>query len=86
MKLSDILYYPSELYGANTAKKSIFPVVFEDIELEQSEKGLGVKYVIGGINWTYFRPGTDDYFASLLKLMQGLKEKGVCYIELVSMY
>ena len=47
---------------------------------------MGVKYAIGGINWTFFRQGSDDYTASLLKLTQGLREKGQYYIYNVYMY
>ena len=69
-------YCTSELYSADSDQKSIFPVIFEDVDFEQSQKSMGVKYVIGGINWSFFRPEVDDYVSSLSKLMQGMSELG----------
>ena len=76
----------SELYAAEGEQKVIFPIIYEDINFEQSEKAMGVKYAIGGINWTFFRQGSDDYAASLLKLTQGLREKGQHCIYNVYVY
>ena len=72
-------YCTSELYTADSDQKSIFPVIFEDVNFEQSEKSMGVKYVISGINWSFFRPEVDNYACSLSKLMQGMAELGKSY-------
>ena len=69
-------YCTNELYVADSDRKSIFPIIFEDVNFEQSEKAMGVKYVINGINWSFFRPEVDDYASSLSKLVQGMKEDG----------
>lgn len=65
-----------ELYTADSDKKLIFPVFLEDVDLSASELSRGVKYIIAGINWTFFRSGLEDYTVSLTKLIQGMKEKG----------
>lgn len=65
-----------ELYTADSDKKLFFPIFLEQVDLSASELSRGVKYIIAGINWTFFRPGVDDYNASLMKLMQGMREKG----------
>ena len=69
-------YCASELYTADSDKKHVFPLIIEEVDFESTERGRGVKYVVSGINWVYFRQGKDDYFSSLLKLMQGMREKG----------
>ena len=69
-------YCKSELYTANTDRKLIFPVIFEDIDFASSSAAKGVKYIISGINWTMFRPNFDDYHTSLARLCQGMKEQG----------
>lgn len=66
-----------ELYAANADRKSIFPVILEDVDFSVSELTRGVKYIISGINWTFFRPKLEDYNVSLTKLVQGLREKGM---------
>uniref|UniRef100_A0A1X7UYJ4 TIR domain-containing protein n=1 Tax=Amphimedon queenslandica TaxID=400682 RepID=A0A1X7UYJ4_AMPQE len=70
-------YCTSELYTAEGDSKALFPVIYEDVRFEDSEKSMGVKYVIGGINWLFFRPNVDDYATSLLNLIQGLKKQGL---------
>ena len=69
-------YCKNELYVADSDEKCIFPVIFEDVNFEQSDKSRGVKYVINGINWSFFRPEVDDYESSLSKLVQGMTEEG----------
>jgi hypothetical protein len=69
-------YCTSELYTAEGDQKGIFPVIFEDVNFEESEKSMGVKYVIGGINWLFFRPSIDDYVTSLASLINGLNKQG----------
>ena len=71
-------YCASELYTADSDKKHVFPLILEEVDFESTERGRGVKYVISGINWVHFRQGKDDYFSTLLKLMQGMREKGEC--------
>ena len=66
----------SELYTAVSDRKLIFPVIFEDVDFGASDTGMGVKYVISGINWSMFRSRIDDYGASLYKLIDRLTEKG----------
>ena len=67
-----------ELYGANTDGKKIFPIIYEDFDLGASgDLGAGVKYVIGDINWTFFRKGKDNFDESLAKLIDGLKAAGI---------
>lgn len=66
----------SELYTADGDQKAIFPVIYENVRFEDNEKSMGVKYVIGGINWLFFRPNVDDYPSSLLNLIGGLKKQG----------
>ena len=65
-----------ELYTADTNAKLIFPVFLEDVDLSVSEMSRGVKYIIAGINWTFFRSGIDDFDAAFAKLLQGMKERG----------
>lgn len=67
----------SELYTADGDRKLIFPVIYEEVDFRASDTGMGVKYVISGINWTMFRPRIDDYVTSLCKLVEGLRDKGV---------
>ena len=69
-------YCTSEMYQANSDQKAIFPVFLQDVDFTITETARGVKYVISGISWTMFRP-TDDYNASLVKLINGLKESGM---------
>ena len=71
-------YCKSELYTANNDKKAIFPVMFEEVDFSSSSTAKGVKYIISGINWTMFRPNVDDYYSSLAKLCQRLREQGWC--------
>ena len=69
------LYCKGELYTANSDRKLIFPVFLEDVDLSATEISRGVKYIIAGINWTFFRSGVEDYNVSLGKLIHGMKEK-----------
>lgn len=69
-------YCMNELYTADGENKTIFPIMYEDVDLASTESGRGLKYIISGINWTMFRPGKDDYSDSLQKLIKGINEKG----------
>ena len=69
-------YISSELHLASSNCKPIFPVIFEDVNFEMSEKSLGVKYMISGLRWYFFRPEVDNYASSLGRLMQGLTGQG----------
>ena len=69
-------YCTNEMYVANTDGKAIFPVFLQDVDFNITETARGVKYVIAGINWIKFKPD-GDYKASLIKLIDGLKEKGI---------
>ena len=69
-------YTSSELHLADSNCKPIFPVIFEDVNFEQSEKSLGVKYRICGLRWSFFRAEVDNYVSSLRRLMQGLTRQG----------
>lgn len=66
-----------ELYTADSSKKLIFPVFLEEVDLSASELARGVKYIISGINWTFFRSGLDDYNVSVEKLIKGMREQGM---------
>lgn len=67
-------YCVNELYTADGDRKIIYPIMYEDVDFESTETGRGVKFVVSSINWTMFRP-SDDYAASLTKLVHGLKKK-----------
>lgn len=66
----------NELYAASSDQKDIFPVMMENIDFNTSERSRGVKYAIGGINWTYFGAGYD-YGTALERLVQGMKMSGL---------
>ena len=71
-------YCKKELYGANAKNKKIFPIIFEEFDLEASgDTGAGVHYVIADINWTYFRKEKDDFSESFAKLLKGLDAAGL---------
>ena len=74
-----------ELYTADCEKKLIFPLFLEDVDLSVSELARGVKYIISGINWTYFWPGLD-YDMSLKKLVEGMKDKGELYMYIIQVF
>lgn len=74
-------YSTSELYAADADQKHIFPVFIEDVDFQQSQKSMGVKYVIGGLEWLYFRPGFDNYDTSLTKLTKGMKAQGLGAVQ-----
>lgn len=71
-----------QLYTADGDKKLIFPVVYEDIDFDAVEGGLGMKFVISSVNWTMCRPGMDDYNNSISKLIQGMKKEGTTIVSL----
>ena len=51
----------NELYSADGDKKWIFPIMYQDVDLANSEEGRALKFIVSGINWSMFRPGQDDY-------------------------
>ena len=71
-----------ELHAADGDRKHIFPLIFEDVDLNRDSTAQGIKFIISGINWTMCRPGLDDYNASISRLMLALREKGTfCTIK-----
>ena len=66
----------NELYTADGDKKTIFPIIYEDVDFVSTEGGRALKFIISGINWTMLRPGKEEYTDSLQKLIKGMKEKG----------
>ena len=68
-------YCASELYKANVEGKTLYPVIFEDTDLNANERCRNVRYCVTGCNLTMFRPGKDDYHASFEKLVKGLSSK-----------
>ena len=73
-KYIDSRFCMNELYTADSDKKLIFPVMYEDVNLAGSEAGRGLKFIVSGINWAMFRPGLDEYTESLRKLVGGMKQ------------
>ena len=67
----------NELYTADSDKKQIFPIMYEDVDLASTEGGRALKFIVSGINWTMFRPGKDNYSVSLQNLIKGMKLKGL---------
>ena len=72
-------YCTDELYLVHKDEKFIFPLIFEEVDFDATERGRGVKYALGSINYVQFRSGKDDYDASLQKLTEGLRKKGELY-------
>ena len=64
----------SELYVADADSKPIIPVIYEPVDYQQSQKAMGVKYVVGGLVAVSFITGQDDYSLSLNKLVAALKQ------------
>lgn len=69
-------YCMNELYTADSDKKLIFPIMYEDVDLACTEGGKALKFIVSGINWTMFRPGQDEYSTSLQSLINGMRLKG----------
>ena len=69
-------YCMNELYSADGDKKWIFPIMYQDVDLANSEEGRALKFIVSGINWSMFRPGQDDYSKSLQRLVEGMRQKG----------
>ena len=67
-------YCTKELHAAHDNKKAIFPLIRER-DWEAADEDGKVKFLIRGINYTFFRP-EDDYEKSLQNLIKGLKLKG----------
>ena len=69
-------YCKNELNVADGDNKAIFPVFFEDVDLDTSP---GVKYIIAGLNWTKLRAqdGGHDPAAmeQLILAMKGVLRK-----------
>ena len=63
----------SELCSYVSQNKPVFPIIREK-DWDASEKGEGVKFMIGAYNWVRFLP-CDDYAFALQKLVDGLKER-----------
>ena len=61
---------------ADSDEKCIFPIIFEEVNSKKLENASGVKYVINGINWSFFRLDVDDFESSLSKLVKGMTEDG----------
>ena len=68
-----------QLYTADSDKKLIFPIMFEEVDFDASESGQGVKFTTSGVNWTMCRPGVDDYDVSMTKLISAMRAKGQLY-------
>lgn len=66
-----------QLYTADGDRKHIFPIFLEDIDLNATEAGQGIKYVVSSVNWTMCRQGVDDYNMSISKLVNAMKLKGI---------
>lgn len=66
----------SELYVADADDKSIVPMIYEPVDYQQSQKAMGVKYVIGGAEAVSCVEGVDDYETSLDKLATIVKQLG----------
>ena len=67
-------YCTGELYFADSQRKVLLPVVYED-GWDEGKEGAGVRLTVSAYNWTFFRPNNDDYHESLKKLVQGAKLK-----------
>ena len=61
---------------ADSSKKLIFPIFLEEVDLSAAELAQGIKQIISGVNWTYFRSEVDDYGVALRTLIQEMKRKG----------
>ncbi len=79
-------YCMNELYAADTDKKRIFPIIYEDVDLMDTEGGRALNFIISGINWSMFRPGQDEYSSSLQSLIKGMRLKGQYNIILWMVY
>lgn len=67
------IYCKKELYYAVNNKKKVYPLIYDDVSTwKDHESSQGVAYMIEGINWTFFRPGKDDYSASIRALIGSL--------------
>ena len=64
----------SELYVADADGKRIVPLVFETVDYQQSQKAMGVKYVIGGLETYSFLSDVNDYSVSISRLASALKQ------------
>ena len=77
LSLSLSLVSYTQLDAADSNKKNIFPILYEDVDFS-SEAGKRIQLVIGGIQYIKCRPNLDDCSDSVYWLMQSLKKKGVC--------
>ena len=66
----------SQLSYAKGKKKSIFPIIFDDVDFEKSKSGRGVWYVINALNYIKCIGGVDNYDGALSQLLQGLSKQG----------
>ena len=70
-----------ELDVAKEKKKNIFPVLYEDINWDESENAKGVHFHLTHTQRVDFRKGKanfkgKDYKEALQKLLEGMKKKG----------
>lgn len=79
-------YCIKELYTADGDRKLIFPLMFEDVDLDRDQNTQGIKFTISSINYTMCRPGKDDYNSSVSRLIHDLKAKGETVIILTSIH
>ena len=66
-------YCVSELYTADGDKKTILPIIYEEVDFIEGDLAKGVKFIISGINWTMCRPGVDNIAHSMEKLMEAVR-------------
>ena len=70
-------YCDMELCQVQGKGKEIFPVIYEKVDFKASEQAQAVDMMISRYQFTFFRPGEDDYTTSLGQLVTGLKKKGL---------
>ena len=63
----------NELFMADSAHKTIFPVFLEEVNLASSTNA-GVLYTISGINWVHVQ---GQHSEVVQKLLEGMMEKGI---------
>lgn len=69
------IHCKNELNLAQSYRKAIFPVIFEnDWKADDSEVSKAVEFVINGLNWTSFEE-KDNYELSLKKVAAGIRKQ-----------
>lgn len=66
-----------ELCQVQGKGKEIFPIIYEKVDFKASEQARAVDMMISRYQFTFFRPGEDDYTTSLKEIVAGLKAKGL---------